>query len=86
MVEIIFPQTYNHQFATDVVTFPADIDGERMTRQITLEEMSRAFLCRVRPSTFEEEFLKWRPKIEERERRKILAEIAKRALRETATR
>jgi hypothetical protein len=73
MSEISFPPTHNHLLETDIIEFPAVVDGKAITCRITLEELSREFMRGTTPASFEEHFEMLRPEIEERARKRILA-------------
>ena len=72
MKVIVFPNKYKLLFKRDVIEFPAIVDGKNVVCRLNLEEMNREFHCGT-PGTFEDEFLRLRPEIEERA--KMLIEL-----------
>ena len=56
MSEIVFPATHRLIDETDIIEFPARVDGKVVTCRITLEEMGRDFMRGTNPATFEEAF------------------------------
>ena len=75
MGEIIFPDKHKVLSGPDTIEFPAVVDGKTIKCRITLEEMIRDF-ARGRLDTFEDEFLRLRPQIEERAKQRIQAKRA----------
>jgi hypothetical protein len=72
MSEISFPPTEAHLFESDIIEFPAIVDGKTIKCRITLEEIIREFKRGTSPKTLEEHFRMLRPQIEERAKRQIL--------------
>ena len=72
-MQITFPQNHSRVFEADVIEFPAVVDGTPTSCRITIEEMAREFPVRdLNPGTFESEFLRLRPSIEEQARERIV--------------
>jgi hypothetical protein len=72
-MQIEFPQKHKLVFEIDVIEFPALVDGKPTTCRITIEEMQREFDVRgLNPGTFESEFLRLRPEIENQARERIV--------------
>lgn len=72
MSEIVFPARHVHRADREMIEFPAIVDGKTVVCQITLTEMSYELSPEVSPKTFETEFLRLRPTIEERAKKQIL--------------
>ena len=68
-MNITFPD--RHELRSEVIEFPAIVDGSRMVVcKITIEEMGREF-CHSTPRTFESDFRQYRSRIEDRAARMI---------------
>src|SRR5438874_3878118 len=72
-MQITFPQNHKLVFETDVIEFPAIVDGKRTTCRITIEELGREFpVSDLNPGTFESEFLRLRAEIEKQAQERIV--------------
>lgn len=76
MSEIVFSQRYVYRPDKEIIEFPAIVDGKTVVNQITMAEMSYELSPDVNAKTFEEEFLRLRPTIDERAKKQILAKQA----------
>ena len=74
-LEITFPDKHKYVFDREVIEFSAVVDGKTVVPcRITLEEMSREFGC-GKPGTFEDDFRRLRPQIEERAKQEIQSKL-----------
>jgi uncharacterized protein DUF1488 len=72
-MQITFPQNHSRVFETDVIEFPAIVDGKPTSCRITIEELGREFPVQdLNPATFESEFLRLRSEVEKQARERIV--------------
>ena len=70
MKKIVFPDEHKKVPGIDRIDFPAIVDGKTIMCRIALEEIASEF-GRCTPLTFEDDFRRWRPQIEELMKEKI---------------
>jgi hypothetical protein len=78
MSEVTFSDRYEHDIVTERISFTAILEGESIPCEIAPEEITRKFGRRSTSKTFEDDFLRLRPQIQDQVRKRILADRASR--------